>query len=202
MKPSFATLIILTLVTAGLLAPFALSPVYIPWMRDQTFELLEIIRTDEFKLITGFIALTFALFEMVLALRKRGRQWKISIPGSMKLWRSLHIFSGVGLIFTILVHTGGSMGDNFNTVFLWVFFGTALSALVGVVAETGIIESPRKRFSFFPTQLGFISKMSPEFSKGPLIRGLRLFWLSTHIILVSLFLVLLGFHIFLAFYFQ
>ena len=102
----------------------------------------------------------------------------------------------------ILVHTWGSTGSNFNAIFLWVFFGVSLSALTGVVAETGILESPYKYFRFVPLQLGSLVKSTPKITKGPLIRGLRLFWLSTHIILVSIFVVMLGFHIFLAYYFQ
>lgn len=202
MKPKFATLIILTLITAAILLPFAFSSLYIPLLRDRAFGFLEFIRTDQYKLITGFIALAFVLFEMVLTVRKRGRRWHIKIPGSILFWRSLHVFLGVGLVVAILIHTGGATGGNFNGLFLWIFFATSLSALVGVVAETGILESSRQRFSLVPVQWGAIAKALPSTTKGPLIRSLRLFWLSSHIILVCLFMVMLGFHIFLAFYFQ
>lgn len=202
MKPKFSTLIILLLITAVVLLPFALSPLYVPLMREHSFDLLEALQGDLYKMITGFIALAFVVLEMLLTVRKRGRRWKITIPGSMVLWRSLHIFLGVGLIAMILVHTGGQVGDNFNAIFLWVFWGTSLSALMGVVAETGVLESPRKYFGLVPLKLGAVAKVFPTTTKGPLIRGLRLVWLSSHIILVSLFMVMLVFHIFLAFYFQ
>lgn len=202
MKPKFSTLIILTLVVAAILTPFALSGVYIPLLRDRNFNALIILQTDLYKLITGFVVLALVFFEMALAIRKRGRRWKIAVPGSILLWRSLHIFVGVALIATVLLHTGGAVGDNFNALFLWVFFGVALSALMGVVAETGILESSQKYFGLVPQSWQGLAKRLPKVSKGPLIRKLRAIWLSTHIILVSMFSVMLGFHIFLAFYFQ
>ena len=42
----------------------------------------------------------------------------------------------------------------------------------------------------------------PGIPKGQLVRGLRAIWLTTHILLVSVFIVMLGFHIFLAYYYQ
>lgn len=202
MTPKFSTLILITLLTAVTLLPFAVSGLYLPILRDQAFDLLEFIRTDLYKQSTGFLALAFVLFEMILTLRKRGRRWKIKISGSMQMWRRLHIFLGVGLVAMVLIHTWGATGSNYNALFLWIFFGVSLSALVGVVAETGILESPYKYFRFIPFELGPLTKENSLISKGPLIRGLRLFWLSTHIILVYLFAVMLGFHIFLAYYFQ
>ncbi|WP_216349349.1 hypothetical protein [[Limnothrix rosea] IAM M-220] len=38
-------------------------------------------------------------------------------------------------------------GLNFNAVFLWVFFAVTLTAVVGVVAGTGVLESPRRQFA-------------------------------------------------------
>ncbi len=203
MKPKFATLIILTLLSAAILAPFAVSPIYIPILREQAFAVLLFLQDNLYKQITGYIALVFVILEMVLTARKRGRSWivKLSIPGSMQFWRSLHIFLGVGLLGMVLIHTIGITGINFNAIFLWVFFGVSLSALVGVVAETGVVESSQKRF------FTWISSKTPEgkkilgISKGTTIRGMRAFWLSTHIILVSIFFVMLGFHIFLAYYY-
>lgn len=204
MKPKFSTLIILTLLSAAILTPFAISPIYIPILREKAFTVLLFLQEDLYKQITGYIALAFVIFEMVLTARKRGRSWiiKLSIPGSMQLWRSLHIFLGVSLLGVVLVHTVGVTGLNFNAIFLWIFFGVSLSALVGVVAETGIVESPQKRF------LTWIYGKTPDgkriagISKGNIVRGMRVFWLSTHIILVSIFFVMLGFHIFLAYYYQ
>ncbi len=141
---------------------------------------------------------------MVLTARKRGRSWivKLSIPGSMQLWRSLHIFLGVGLLGIVLIHTIGVTGLNFNAIFLWIFFGVSLSALVGVVAETGVVESSQKRFLTWISSKTPDGKKIPGIAKGNMVRGMRQFWLSTHIILVSIFFVMLGFHIFLAYYYQ
>ncbi|MGK7876209.1 MAG: hypothetical protein AB4426_23805 [Xenococcaceae cyanobacterium] len=203
-KLKFSTLILLTFVTVALLTPFALSPLYLPILRDKAFKLHQLLQGDIYKQITGYTSLAFVLFEMLLTARKRGRGWKIklNIPGSIQLWRSLHIFLGVTLLGVTLIHTVGATGLNFNAIFLRVFFGVILSALVGIVAETGVLESPRKYFGAHPTKANGLAKMLPTIKKGPLIRRLRDIWLSTHIFLVSVFFVLLGFHIFLAYYYQ
>ena len=204
MKPSFSTLIILTLVSAAILAPFAFSPVYIPALRAQAFDLLYFLQANLYKQITGYISLAFVIFEMVLTARKRGKGWKIkmSIPGSMQLWRKLHIFLGVGLLAIVLIHTIGVKGINFNAIFLWVFFGVSLSALVGVVAETGIVESSQKRFFPMLKTVTAHGKKIPGISKGNIVRSMRALWLSTHIILVGIFFIMLVFHILLAYFYQ
>ena len=204
MKPQFSTLIILTLLSAAILAPFAVSPIYIPILREKAFTVLLFLQDNLYKQITGYIALVFVILEMVLTARKRGRGWivKITIPGSMQFWRSLHIFLGVGLLSMILIHTIGATGLNFNAIFLWVFFGVSLSALMGVVAEAGVLESSQKRFLTWISTQTPDGKTLPGISKGTMVRGMRAFWLNTHIILVSIFFVMLGFHIFLAYYYQ
>ncbi|MGB3402871.1 MAG: hypothetical protein WBA77_09290 [Microcoleaceae cyanobacterium] len=206
-KPAFSTLIVLTFVSVFLLLPFALSPLYIPALREQAFELYLLLQGDIYKQITGYSSLIFVILEMIFTLRKRGRGWKLpfKIPGDMQFWRKLHIFLGVGLLATTLIHTVGVTGLNFNAIFLWVFFGVTLSALVGVVAETGVLESSNRYFGKPPTKEASGVKGSilqlPTLTKGELIRGLRKVWLTTHILLVSAFLVMLGFHIFLTYYY-
>ena len=66
---------------------------------------------------------------------------------------------------------------------------------MGVVAETGILESTRSYFGKLPGA-------STGLTKGPLIRGLRAIWLTSHIFFVSVFAVMLVFHIALAYYYQ
>ena len=203
MKPKFSTLIILTLISAAILAPFAVSPIYIPVLRERAFDVLTFLQANLYKQITGYVSLAFVLAEMILTARKRGRGWKIklSVPGSMQLWRKLHIYLGVGLLAIVLIHTIGVAGINFNAIFLWVFFAVSLSALVGVVAETGVIESPAKRFLPMLQTATPDGKKVPGISKGNMVRGMRALWLSTHIILVGLFFVMLIFHIFLSYYY-
>ena len=200
MKPKFSTLIVLTVVCAILLIPFAFSPNYIPVLRDNDFDLYSIIQSEIYKQVTGYLSMAFVFAEMILTLRKRGRTWKIKVkvPGSMQLWRSLHIFLGIALVGSTFVHTMGAQGLNFNAIFLWVFFLVTLSALVGVVAETGVVESPRRHFNLNP----LAANTNAGIGKGVLIRGFRNIWLTSHIILVTMFLVMLGFHIFLAYYYQ
>ncbi|VEP16739.1 conserved membrane hypothetical protein [Hyella patelloides LEGE 07179] len=204
MKPKFTTLIILVFLSAAILAPFAVSHLYEPIIREQSFDFLLFIKGNLYKQITGYISLVFVILEMVLVARKRGRGWiiKIKIPGSIKLWRKLHIFLGVGLLAIVLVHTIGLNGLNFNAIFLSIFFAVSLSALVGVTAETGVVESPQRRFFSWLPNKNVQEKAIPGISKSTLIRNLRSFWLGTHIILVAMFFVMLAFHIFLAYYYQ
>lgn len=203
MKPKFSTLIILIFLSAAILTPFAISPIYVPILREKAFRVLLFLQDNLYKQITGYIALAFVIFEMILTARKRGRGWKVklTIPGSIQLWRSLHIFLGVGLLAIVLIHTIGVTGINFNAIFLWIFFAVSLSALVGVVAETGVVESSQKRFFTWISSKTPDGKKIPGISKGSTIRIMRSFWLSTHIILVGIFFVMLGFHIFLAYYY-
>lgn len=196
-KPNFRTLIILTVLTALLLLPFAFSAGYLDALRDQSIDLHRFLRGELYKQGTGFGALTFVLLEVMLTVRKRSLSWigQIKLPGSMQLWRSVHIFLGVGLVGLVLVHTLGANGVNFNAIFLWVFFATSLTALVGVVAETGILESARTTFGKLPGS-------DTVLTKGPLIRGLRSIWLISHIFFVCVFAIMLVFHIILAYYYQ
>lgn len=196
-QPSFKTLIGLTLLTACLLLPFVFSASYFEALRANAVDLHQFIRGELYKQSTGFAAMGLVLVEVMLTARKRSRGWigKISLPGSMLLWRSVHIFVGVGLVGMVLVHTLGANGLNFNAVFLGVFFATTLTALVGVVAETGILESTRNYFGHLPGS-------GQPLTKGPLIRGLRGIWLASHIFFVCVFMVMLVFHIILAYYYQ
>ena len=203
MKPTFSTLIFLTFVTVILLIPFVFSPWYLPILRESNFQFHLFLKGEFYKQTTGYLSLFFVLLEMILTARKRGKSWKISVslPGSIQFWRRLHIFLGVALLGTTLVHTTGSQGLNFNAVFLWVFFAVTLSALVGVVAETSVLEYPRKYLGFTFAINGKNSQPA-AIPKGVLIRNLRLVWLNTHIFLVSVFCVMLVFHIILAYYYQ
>ena len=199
-KMTFRTLIVLTFVTAFLLVPFVFSPVYLPILRESDFDLHQFLHGNSYKLATGYIALFFTFLEMILTARKRGRGWliKLKIPGSIFLWRTLHIFVGVALVGVVLIHTVGATGLNFNAIFLWIFFGVTLSALVGVVTETGVLEYPGRYIGSAPNS----NSMIPTIKKGAFIRGWREWWLATHIFLVSVFFIMLGFHIFLAYYYQ
>lgn len=196
-QPSFKVLIALTLVTALLLAPFAFSDYYLDALRSRSIDLHQFIRGELYKQATGYAALLFVLIELMLTVRKRGRGWiaRIKLPGSMLFWRSTHIFLGVALLAVVLVHTLGANGLNFNAVFLWVFFATTLTAMVGVVAETGVLESTRSYFGKLPGS-------DVVLTKGPLIRGLRAIWLTSHIFFVCVFGIMLVFHIALAYYYQ
>ncbi len=198
MKPTFKTLAILTVLSIVLLIPFIISDVYLEPLRDQAFRAYQVLQGDLYKQITGFVTLGFFAGEMLLTLRKRGRQWKIKVPGSVLFWRQLHIFLGVAFIGIVLVHTGGDMGENFNFIFLLTFIAVSLSAMLGVAVETRVLLAPARVFQ--PSEQGGRSFLL--ISKGALIRKLRSLWLGSHIALVAAFTVLLGFHIFLAYYFQ
>ena len=195
MKPTLRTLSILAAISVVLIVPFILSDLYIPILRETAFYSHQILRRGFYKEITGFICLGFFAIEMILTLRKRGGRWKIKLPGSIFFWRSLHIFLGVGFIGATLVHSLGAGGSMFNHIFLTVFILLSLVAMMGVGVETYLVGVPDRKVAFAPIGL-------PATPKGQLIRNLRSIWLGLHIVLVSLFAVMLGFHILLAFYFE
>lgn len=196
MKPAFPSLAILTAITLALLVPFFLSDWYLPLLRDSAFEIHQILRRGLYKTITGFICLAFFILEMMLTVRKRGRRWKVKLPGTTLFWRSLHIFLGVGFIGITLVHTVGSLGSTFNQVFLAVFIVLSLTAMFGVALETRLVGISQRKIALVPS----IDALT--FSKGQLIRNLRSIWLNVHIVLVSAFAAMLSIHIFLAFFYQ
>jgi len=205
MKPKFSVLIVLTLLCAVLMVPFSLSPIYLDMLRDRSYDLHQFLRGEWYKQVSGFVSLALVGVEMALTLRKRSRGWsfwpkKLTMPGSVIFWRVIHVFVGMGLVFTVLVHTVGATGINFNALFLWIFFGVTLSALVGVVAETGILESPRKVFSIGKEKI--IDGKAVGIGKGTLIRNMRAVWLPSHIFLVSVFTLMLSIHIFLVYYYR
>lgn len=208
MKPKFSTLIILTIACAVLLAPFVFSPLYLDALRDRSFDLHQFSRGEIYKQGTGFASLFLVGVEMLLTVRKRNilpGKWKI--PGQVMIHRSIHIFTGVALVAFVLIHTIGSSGMNFNAILLWSFFGVTLTALMGAVVETGVLESPKKSFDsrktiFFFRKIEFAEGNVYAIGKGTLIRAMRAVWLPSHIFLVSVFGMLLGLHIFLVYYYQ
>ncbi|ASC71498.1 hypothetical protein XM38_024500 [Halomicronema hongdechloris C2206] len=197
LQPGFKALIGLTLLMALLLLPFAFSAEYLALLRQNSVDLHRFLRGEAYKQATGYGALSLVILELLLTVRKRSRSWigRIKLPGSMQVWRSVHIFLGVALVGMVLIHTIGATGMNFNAVFLWVFFASVLTALVGVVAETGILESTRRYFGRLPGS-------NTVLTKGPLVRGLRALWLTSHIFFVCVFGVMLVCHIILAYYYQ
>ncbi|MEM9949372.1 MAG: hypothetical protein AAF810_25340 [Cyanobacteria bacterium P01_D01_bin.36] len=208
MQPKFSTLIILTVVSAVLLVPFAVSPIYLDALRDRSFDLHQFLRGEIYKQGTGFASLTLVGVEMMLTARKRSRSWplKIKMPGSVLLWRSAHIFTGVALLAMVVIHTVGASGINFNALFLYSFIGVTFTAMLGVLAETGVLSSPRKVFSRnifnFGKQKSEEEEKAVGIGKGALIRGMREVWLKSHIFLVSVFSIMLAVHIFLVYYYR
>lgn len=223
MQPKFSTLLILTVVSALLLIPFTVSSIYIDALRDRAFDMHQFLRGEVYKQGTGYAALVLVFVEMLLTARKRSRSWplKIKMPGSVLIWRSAHIFTGVALLAMVLVHTIGVSGVNYNGILLLSFVGVTLTAMVGVLAETGVLESPRKVFSFgglgkrkskddnqgksvqgATVVGGAIASEPAGMGKGALIRFMRAVWLRSHIFLVSVFAILLAVHVFLVYYYQ
>lgn len=202
MQPKFSTLIALTLVSVVLLVPFLFSPMYLDALRDRSFDLHQFLRGEIYKQGTGYAALVLVGIEMLLTARKRSRSWpvKIKMPGSVMLWRSAHIFTGVTLLVFVVIHTVGVHGINYNAILLGSFVGVTFTALFGVLAEAGILESPRKVFSFGKKES--LAGEPAGIGKGALIRGMRAVWLQSHILLVSIFAILLSVHIFLVYYYQ
>ncbi|MGB5915005.1 MAG: hypothetical protein WBG63_09065, partial [Phormidesmis sp.] len=69
------------------------------------------------------------------------------------------------------------------------------------------LESPKRVFEsshslFFFKKIEFAEGNAYAIGKGTLIRAMRAIWLPAHILLVSIFGLLLGLHVFLVYYYQ
>ena len=198
MKPKFSTLIVLIFLSAAILAPFAVSHLYEPVIRANSFDILLFVQGDLYKQITGYIALVFVILEMFLVARKRGRGWivKLKIPGSILFWRKLHIFLGIGLLALVLIHTIGLNGLNFNAVFLMGIFCCQFISTGWRNSRNGYCRIISKKIFRLVIDQEDRGKEVAGVTNSTLIRNLRSFWLGTHIILVAIFFVMLVFHIF------
>lgn len=143
----------------------------------QTFQYqLSQIWTDRlWKQITGFSLLGLSLFALILSLRKRVSFFNWLNFGH---WRSIHSALGVSTLFILFFHTGLSLGQNLNLMLMICFL--ALNTLGGMSAVTIAMENK------------WVSARSRMF---------RHYLTRLHIFFFWPYPVLLGYHIFKAYYY-
>lgn len=127
------------------------------------------------KQISGYSALVFFIGCMLLALRKRVRQWTF---GTFQHWRLLHSVCAVLGLVTLVVHSGLRLGSGVN---LWL----ALAVLgVVVVGAANIVVMALLQ------QCG-----------GARLAQARRWGMRAHVLTLWPLPVLLGYHIFTVYYF-
>ncbi len=125
--------------------------------------------------LTGFSVLAVSLASLTLTARKR---WSRVSFGSFTGWRSLHALLGVSALVLAGVHTGLDLGAHMNRLLMLSFL-----ALGVLGAGAGIVTALERRLH---------PRMGPP---------LRRAWTLAHVLVLSPFSVLLGFHLFKVYYF-
>lgn len=137
----------------------------------------EFILLDGFwRQVTGFSVLGCAVLSLLLSLRKRIA--RLAALGSFGWWRVAHVTLGLLGVATLVAHTGLRLGDNFNRVLMIDFL-----ALIVLGSGAGVVTALEAR-------------LDPR-NALRLRRG----WTLAHILLVWPLPVLVGFHIFSAYYY-
>ncbi len=125
--------------------------------------------------VTGFTVLGLALCSLLLSARKRlpRAAW-----GTVGMWRAIHAGLGVLSLLALVAHTGFRLGQNLNFVLMADFL--ALALVGGLAAGVTALEN---RLA------------------GPVARRLRAGWTWAHVALAWPLPVLVGFHVFTAFFY-
>jgi hypothetical protein len=143
-------------------------------LRPAAQPLDRMLEVHRYREVTGYLGLAMTLAALVLARSKPG----IRVPFSRQTFRSAHIVLGLVLLIVIVLHTGGTWGSNLNGSLLASLLLTIFVALIGKLLENRRLESP-----------------------GTKVNDLRAVWLSVHLLLVAVTLVLLAFHVLSVYYF-
>jgi nitrite reductase (NADH) large subunit len=169
------------LVSSFLAILLVLSIFFIPGIEPgnsvQTFQYkLTKIWTDSlWKQVTGYSLLTLSLFALLLSVRKRLKFFNVLNFGS---WRRIHSILGLATLLVLLFHTGLHLGDNLNLWLMICFLGLnllgAFSAIT-VAMENHWTSARSRMYRHYLTRL--------------------------HIIFFWPYPVLLGYHIFKAYYY-
>lgn len=139
------------------------------------FRFDELIRSNSYKQITGFTVIALLVIGMILTLRKR-LKWFTKIKFSN--FRMFHMVSGILGLLLVGLHTGFSLGNNFN--FLLMLNYLLLSA-VGAMA-------------------GITTALSNK-NQSPGSVAVRRFSTIGHIILIWPFPVLITYHVLMVYFY-
>ena len=83
------------------------------------------------------LVLSFAMgMQMLLHLKNKGL---FTLPGSLAMWSSIHIYTGFFVVGAFVIHTSGSLPDTRLEWILWLLFViVAVSGLVGTYLSRSI----------------------------------------------------------------
>ncbi len=144
--------------------------------------------SHRFRELTGYGALALVAFEGLLILHKRGKL--PFMPGNRISWRSAHIFVGASLIPLVVIHTGGRWGSNLNGALLLSLMAVVLIGVAGKLIEA------------IHLQRNVQSAKAEAGKEGGRRRApMHTYWLRLHMMLATVLVALLGFHIFSVYYF-
>jgi hypothetical protein len=173
------------------------------WIRENLFDYL--MESSLFRQITGFMGLAIVLVEFLFSIRKRFK-FNFGLSFSYSIWRLVHIFSGILFLLLIVIHTGCQWGHNLNGWLLSAFTLVVFVALTGQLLETKRLNEQiqmkiLRKTRELPVLRRGLAKFFADRWKQLSIKQIKTVWLKLHIIFVSIFIVLLLFHIFCAYYF-
>jgi len=142
----------------------------------QSKNFLENIWNDKFwKQVTGFSLLGMSMLGLLMSIRKRVASMSF---GDYSYWRVLHVGLGFGCASALVLHTGLSLGENYNQVLMIDFMGII----------------------FLGSFSGAIMSLSHKFS-AETVGKIHRFWTWAHIFFTWPLPVLLSFHILTVYYF-
>ncbi len=146
----------------------------------QTPGTIEFIWNDKFwKQVTGFSLLGMSVLGLLMSLRKRIKNRKLTRKmGEFAYWRLLHVMLGVFCATTLILHTGLHLGENLNQMLMINFL---LVLLLGSMA-------------------GAVISLSHKLDASA-SQKLRKFWTWTHIFVTWPLPILIGTHILTVYYF-
>ncbi len=126
--------------------------------------------------ITGYCVLSFSVLGLAISLRKRVSKINFSVYDN---WKILHYCTGFLSLIILALHTGLAIGTNYNRILLLCFLGVVLMGGLSAI-------------------LVFLEKFFP----AALCRHIKRYFIYGHIIMACFLPVLLGIHIFSAYYFN
>jgi nitrite reductase (NADH) large subunit len=102
-----------------------------PWLQRAWFDAF--LFESGWKQVSGYVALAFALFGSMLALRKRVRTFRF---GKYETWQMVHALAGAAAAAVVVLHTGFRLGVRFNAVFMLIFSAVLASgAVIGALTS-------------------------------------------------------------------
>lgn len=170
---------------ASLLALAALGD-RLPWLGRR-------LEQHAFREWTGFAALAFLAFQLMLTVKKR---WLVRMPRSFEAWRGAHKLNGLFVLWMVALHTGGVWGTRLNAAMMIVLVALMLLSQGGHVVKAYLYERARVSGGAAAASILRLHEAANT-DEGWVHRvGLHL-----HVLLATLLWVLVAFHVIAVYYF-